>query len=160
MIEAQTLAMIDTLQADYIRSLNSKDMTGWLACFAPGNGQYECSTSESDEQELHLPLMLDDCYARLQDRVLFITEVWSGTYTDYATRHFVQRLNVRRGTDGLYQVTTNFLVAYTTTQRQTEILVAGRYEDEIAVDETAAAFVKKRAILDTITTPRYLVYPI
>jgi hypothetical protein len=34
------------------------------------------------------------------------------------------------------------------------------YEDEIDLSGAAARFTAKKAIMDTVTTPRYLVYPI
>jgi len=57
-------------------------------------------------------------------------------------------------------VLTNFMVAYTNRRGGSEILVTGVYDDEIAGDGNGARFVSKRAILDTVTTPRYLVYPV
>ena len=104
--------------------------------------------------------MLDDCRARLKDRVKFITEVWSGTYEDYSTRHFVQRFECAPAAAGRVAVLTNFMVSYTNRRGGSEILVTGVYEDEIDVANGAARFRAKRAVLDTVTTPRYLVYPI
>jgi anthranilate 1,2-dioxygenase small subunit len=160
MSEHRPVDLIDALQMAYVRALDKKDMKSWLACFSPESAYYECSTLESESQCLILPLMLDDCYARLKDRILFVDEVWSGTFTDYATRHFIQRTSVSDSTTNLFTVETNFMVAYTTDRRNSEILAAGRYEDEVAIAGSRALFVKKRAILDTITTPRYLVYPL
>lgn len=154
------LEEIDALQTAYIRALDRKDMPAWLACFSQDRGYYECTTAESEAQGLTLPIMLDDNYGRLKDRIVFINEVWAGTFTDYAMRHFIQRTAVSELCAGEFRVETNFMVAYTTDRRNTEILSAGRYEDEIACANGAAVFLKKRAILDTVTTPRYLVYPI
>lgn len=160
MTDRSIIEAIDALQVAYIRALDTKDMAGWLACFSPEASHYECITAESDEQGLTLPIMLDDSYARLKDRITYINEVWAGTFTDYATRHFIQRTTLQALSDGIYRAETNVMVAYTTDRRTSEILAAGRYEDEIAIAGGNALFRKKRAVLDTVTTPRYLVYPI
>lgn len=152
--------LVDALQVAYIRALDRKDLVAWLACFSPEQSHYECTTAESESQGLDLPIMLDDNFGRLKDRVVYVTEVWAGTFTDYAMRHFVQRTSLSPVGGDVYRAETNFLVAYTTDRRNTEILVAGHYEDDILIRNGRALFVKKRAILDTITTPRYLVYPI
>jgi hypothetical protein len=41
-----------------------------------------------------------------------------------------------------------------------DILVTGVYEDTVAITGADTNFISKRAILDTVTTPRYLVYPV
>lgn len=104
--------------------------------------------------------MLDDCRARLKDRVKFITEVWAGTFEDYATRHLVQRVDARRAGERLYAVESSFVATYTTARGRTELLTAGLYEDGIVLAAAGAKFQSKKAVLDTIVTPRYLVYPI
>nr|ART40124.1 K161 [uncultured bacterium] len=160
MHDPDILARIDALQTNYLRALDGRDMAGWLDCFADKDGSYICTTRENEEQGLPLALMMDDCYERLQDRVRFITEVWSGTYEDYQTRHFVQRLDCSHKGAGIYAVASNFMVSYTSPRGQSEILAAGIYRDEVSLAGNDAKFKSKRAILDTVATPRYLVYPV
>jgi len=52
------------------------------------------------------------------------------------------------------------MVAYTNRRGTSDILVTGTYEDIIGLGDDGPLFKAKRAILDTITTPRYLVYPV
>ena len=160
MTDPDVLARIDALQIKYQRALDGADMTGWLDCFGEKDASYICTTRENEEQNLPLALMMDDSYDRLKDRVRFITEVWSGTYEDYQTRHFVQRLDCADKGAGLYAVASNFMVAYTSARGRSEILAAGIYQDEISLAGNDAKFRSKKAILDTVATPRYLVYPV
>lgn len=160
MTNPDVLARIDALQIKYQRALDGADMTGWLDCFGEKDASYICTTRENEEQNLPLALMMDDSYDRLKDRVRFITEVWSGTYEDYQTRHFVQRLDCADKGAGLYAVASNFMVAYTSARGRSEILAAGIYQDEISLAGNGAKFKSKKAILDTVATPRYLVYPV
>jgi 3-phenylpropionate/cinnamic acid dioxygenase small subunit len=158
--DAASLALIDALQIAYVSALDRQDMHGWLSCFQAEAASYHCITREGRDQDLPLALMMDDTYGRLKDRVKFVTEVWSGTYEDYFTRHFIQRLTCVPIAPSRFAVVSNFMVVYTTTGGKSEILVSGSYEDEVVINDGAARFACKRAVLDTVTTPRYLVYPI
>jgi anthranilate 1,2-dioxygenase small subunit len=157
--DSAVLAQVDALQMKYLAALDRHDLEGWLACFAD-EASYTCITRENSDAGLPVALMLDDCHARLMDRVKFVNEVWSGTFEDYSTRHFVQRFECAAAEGGHFNVLTNFMVCYTNRQGGSEILVTGVYEDEVDLGTNGARFRAKRAILDTVTTPRYLVYPI
>ncbi len=159
MIDPTVLARVDALQIKYLAALDRHDLNGWLECFAD-DGSYTCITRENHDAGLPVALMLDDSRARLKDRVKFINEVWSGTFEDYATRHFVQRLDCTQRAGDRLDVLTNFMVSYTNRQGGSDILVTGVYGDEVDLSGKEARFKTKRAILDTVTTPRYLVYPV
>ena len=159
MIDPAVLARVDALQMKYLSALDRRDLESWLACFADEAG-YVCITRENNDAGLPVALMMDDTRARLKDRVKFVNEVWSGTFEDYATRHFVQRLDCKEAGKARYDVLTNFMVSYTNRRGGSDILVTGVYEDVVETAGTEANFISKRAILDTVTTPRYLVYPV
>jgi anthranilate 1,2-dioxygenase small subunit len=158
-VDPFVLASVDALQMSYLAALDRKNLEAWLECFDT-EASYICITRENDDAGLPVALMMDDCRARLKDRVKFVNEVWSGTFEDYTTRHFVQRFECTRCDDGTFKVLSNFLVSYTNRRGVSEILVTGVYEDIIALGSGKASFRSKRAILDTVTTPRYLVYPV
>ena len=153
------LARIDALQQRYVRALDTRDMTAWAGCFSE-NGSYICIPRENVEQDLPVAHMMDDNLARIHDRVTYIARVWAGTFEDYRTRHFVQRIDCAPCGAGVVAVESNFMVAYTTNRGRSEILVAGTYEDSIELGPGDARFRAKKAVLDTATTPRYLVYPV
>ena len=155
-----TIEQADELQIAYLHALDRRDMRAWMESFSVRDGSYACIARENEEQGLSLALMLDDCPARLHDRVKYITEVWVGTFEDYHTRHFVQRLSTSALDGDLLSVSSNFIVAYTTMRGRSEILVTGAYEDVIAIENGRACFKSQKAVLDTIVTPRYLVYPV
>ena len=90
-LTTEVLTALDNAQNSYIHSLDSKNMDGWLANFT-NDGSYICIAAENEANNLPIALMLDDCYARLQDRVTYVTKVWAGTFEDYQTRHFTQRI--------------------------------------------------------------------
>ena len=159
MIDAAILSQVDALQMNYLAALDRHDLNAWLDCFAD-EASYICITRENSDAGLPVALMLDDCRARLKDRVKFVNEVWSGTFEDYTTRHFVQRFACTQIEAGRFNVLSNFMVSYTNRRGGSDILVTGVYEDDVSLGGTGGRFKSKRAVLDTVTTPRYLVYPV
>ena len=160
MSKADELEAIDALQLRYIRSLDERDFAGWLDTFDAGSASYVCIAAENAERGLPLALMLDDCRERLEDRVTFIEKIWAGTFQDYQTRHFVQRVGCDGIEPGLMKVTSNFSVFFTDEQGQTAILATGVYHDRVALGGDSVSFRSKEAVMDTNVAPRYLVYPI
>ena len=149
---------IDELQQRYARALDSKDMQAWLACFSASGG-YVCTTAENEASGLPVAIMFDDSPERLKDRVKFIEKVWAGTFEDYSTRHFVQRVSHDEGGD-VVAVETNFMVSYSADGGLTQMLATGIYEDEVELTADGALFRRKKAVIDGSVTPRYLVYPL
>lgn len=157
-LSAEVLSQLDQAQIGYIAALDNRNMQGWLDSF-DNPGSYICIAAENVEHDLPLALMMDDCYERLQDRVTYVTQVWAGTFEDYQTRHFVQRISAEQTADDLCKVVSNFTVIYTAGQGASDILVAGRYEDEIVLG-AEPKFRSKKAVMDTNVAPRYIVYPV
>jgi 3-phenylpropionate/cinnamic acid dioxygenase small subunit len=157
-LDAKILHLIDDLQLRYALALDRRNMQAWLDCFTD-DGSYVCIARENDDENLPLALMMDDCRDRLVDRVNYVEQVWAGTFEDYTTRHFVQRME-SVADNGIYRVSSNVMVSYTSAKGFSELLVAGAYEDEIAITGDTAKFKSKRAVIDTLVTPRYIVYPI
>lgn len=161
-VHPEVLRQIDELQQRYIQALDGKDMQRWLATFSEApESAYLCTTAESVQMNWPVALIMDDCRARLEDRVTFVTRVWTGTYRDYQTRHFVQRMRCAPGAAGYYDVESNFMVAYSSPDRAAaEILATGVYRDRIQADSGGARFVSKTAVTDTNVLPQYIVYPL
>lgn len=160
------LDLIDELQARYIAALDNKRFDDWVASFTEApEASYICTTAENVEHNLPLAWIMDDCHARLEDRVTFITKIWAGTYTDYRTRHFVQRTACRQidgaGTDGVYEVETNFMILYTPADTgRAEVFADGVYRDRVRISGDDAVFLEKTAITDTPVVQRYVVFPL
>ena len=154
MPKREMLEQIEELQNRYICALDSKNMEAWSKTFDESGASYICIAQENVLNDLPLALMMDDCIERIQDRVTFVNDVWAGTFEDYQTRHFTQRTECKDLGDNRYKVLTNFTVIYTPEQGQTEVMVAGVYEDEVLINGTAK-FVAKKAIMDTNVAPRY-----
>jgi anthranilate 1,2-dioxygenase small subunit len=112
------------------------------------------------EQNLPLALMMDDNRARIEDRANYVTKVWAGTFEPYSTRHFVQSLGFEEISPSAYAVTSNLLVIYTAETGKSGVLAAGTYQDVVSLLSDRPAFISKKVVLDTVVTPRYVVYPL
>jgi anthranilate 1,2-dioxygenase small subunit len=154
------LAKVDELQSRYVVALDGKDMPGWLATFSERkDAAYFCKSAENEAMDWPIALMFDDCRPRLEDRVMFVTQIWKGTFQDYRTRHFTQRLSCEKESDSTFRVRSNFSIEYTFDPYATAILAAGVYEDVVVLEGGTARFLSRRAIYDTTVLPQYIVYP-
>ena len=162
-VTSELEAQLDRLLLADANALDSKDMLAWLANYAEEHeASYYCRAAENTENSLELGFMFDDCRARLEDRVTYVNEIWAGTFQDYRTRHFVQRVSLRHVDASTAEVVSNFSVFMTPMDTGiTAILAAGQYRDTMRLyADGGAKILSRRAELDTSVLPRYLVYPV
>ena len=155
-------ALVHRLGERYVEALDGRRMEAWLDCFA-ADGAYYVIGADNDADGLPLCLMMDDCRARLEDRVTFVNDVWPGSFEDYRTRHFVQPVLLEPedgGEPGLYRALSNFTVFATDARGRTGLFVAGEYRDRIRIEDRSCRYVERRAVMDTFTTPGVVVYPL
>ncbi|WP_290897387.1 aromatic-ring-hydroxylating dioxygenase subunit beta [Hoeflea sp.] len=156
-------AVLDRLLLADADALDSKDMQRWLSNYAEEEeASYYCRSAENTENGLELGFMFDDRRARLEDRVTYVNEIWAGTFQDYRTRHFVQRISHERIDARTVAVHSNFAVFMTPQDTGiTKILATGRYDDTVRLSAGGGArILSRRAELDNSVLPRYLVYPV
>ena len=158
-IELNVLAQVDALQNRYIVALDGKDIAGWADCFSQReDASYICRSAENEVNNWPIALMLDDCRGRIEDRIMFITKIWAGTFQDYRTRHFVQRVSCDREGEA-WRVRSHFSIEYTLDPNRSQTLATGVYDDVVEIAGGEARFVSKKAIYDTTILPQYIVYP-
>lgn len=155
-------AAIQALHIRYISALDRRHMKDWYATFAAReDSSYTCTSAENEAAGLPVALMLDDCRARLADRVTFIEKIWAGTFQDYRTRHFLQPIGWTAEAGGALRALCNFSVMATPDDGgDSRLLVCGLYEDHIVEQGGELVFLHKKAVTDTVVLPRYIVYPI
>ena len=137
-------------------------MPSWIDTFDDDPAvSYICIARSDIENDLQVAMMLDDCRDRIIDRGTFITEVWAGTFQDYRTRHFVQRVHASRRQDGNIEMSSNFSVIFTPDDTGLpQQLAVGTYEDIIRMDSNGCNFLSRNAVTDNPVLPRYLVFPL
>lgn len=157
-IDAGSASAIDALLGEYAFVLDWQDWGNWPELFVE-DCYYAVFNRQNAQDDLPLGYMIDDCRARLVDRVKFITEVWAGTIEPYRTRHIVQRVSAKCLDDGLYEVLSNIVVTYTEHDEPSKILVTGHYRDLVRIEGDRAVFTSKTVYIDG-TPARYLAYPL
>ncbi len=152
--------LIEDLNSDYISALNDFNMDNWLRCFSE-QGQYILNSEENVRRGLPVAFMLDDCHARLKDRVKQVMEIQYDSSEHYQMRHFTQLISVSEQADGSFQASHNLSVYYTPKDtHQTATLCVGSYKDTIVIENEEAKYLKKLAVVDTNVLPRYVIYPV
>jgi 3-phenylpropionate/cinnamic acid dioxygenase small subunit len=159
-ISQEATALLDELQGRYISALDEKQLDAWVKTFSQvENASYICISAENVDRGHKIALMMDNTLARIKDRVIFATKVWPGTFHDYRTRHFSQRLRCEAAGENLYRVLSNFYILYTVDPDPTKALAAGVYKDLVEIKEGRASFKERLAIYDTTVLPQYVIYP-
>lgn len=159
-VSLENKELIEDLNSEYISALNDFNMDNWLACFSQ-QGEYILTSEENIRRGLPIAFMLDDCYARLKDRVKQIMEIQHDSTEHYQMRHFTQLISAKELASGKIQTNFNFSVYYTPRDtHQTETLCVGKYEDTVVIENGEARFQKRVAIVDTNVLPRYVAYPV
>ncbi|AKQ42953.1 aromatic-ring-hydroxylating dioxygenase, beta subunit [Aurantiacibacter atlanticus] len=163
MTDIELERILDNLLLADAEALDSKKMESWLSNYAEDEtASYYCRSAENTEQGFELGFMFDDRRARLEDRVTYVNEIWAGTFQDYRTRHFVQRIRYEKIDEDNVDVSSNFSVFMTPEDTGvTKVLAAGEYIDTVRLDGNGGAkLLSRRAELDTSVLPRYLIYPL
>lgn len=156
--EGTVLTRIESLQRRYARALDGRDMQGWLATFST-RGSYELTSQENRRLGLPVGMMLDDCHARLRDRVKNVDQVWNHAVEHYQPRHLIALLSCEQADEG-YRAITNFSVFHTNSEGKSNLLVVGQYHDHVVEEDGELRFLSKAAVMDTAVPPRYIIYPI
>lgn len=159
-IAQDVLTKLDDLQNRYIAALDGKDIEGWAATFSERDeATYICRSAENEAMGWPIALMMDDCRARILDRITFITKIWKGTFQDYRTRHFTQRVSCEQESETSFRVRSNFSIEYTLDPEASKTLATGVYEDVVVLEGSEARLLSRRAVYDTTVLPQYIVYP-
>lgn len=165
---------VRALQRQYARAVDGKRLDEWVSLFAP-DCSYIVTTRENEERGLPLALVYDDSNDRVQDRVVYIQEVWKGHFNDYRQRHLLSDVEVSWVGDEA-RVSVGFAVYISEpTKIGSQLLASGEYADVVVfeggVSEGGVSeggvfegrvpkFREKRVILDANVLPRYFVYPL
>ena len=150
-------AAVEDLLYDYASALDDGAFERWPDFFTD-DACYEIVSRENVERGLPLALLRCEGKGMLLDRRIAIEEVLHHDPRSY--RHLIS--NVRPAWRGEREIEarSSFVVLQTLVERETEILVAGRYLDTSVVEDGRLRFREKRCIYDTTMIPNTVVYPL
>ncbi len=146
------------LQDRYIHTLDSDALEDWPTLFVD-DCLYEVIPKENEDAGLPAPVMRYDNIRMLHDRVISLRH--ANIYQKPVYRHFLSGMRWLAGADGLYRMTTNYLVINTNQTGQSLVYQTGTYHDTVVVEEDGVPrFKSKRVIYDTSRVQTLLAVPI
>ncbi len=148
---------IQTLYNDYVLALDQDNLDNWLSCFSE-SCVYRIVSRENFELDLPIAVWHSDSKAMLRDRVLALRD--STLYRPRYFRHLISGIKINQSSGDVIHSETNVLIAETVIDYKTQILLSGRYVDEIVLEEGHFKFKKRVCIYDSTLLPTSLVYPI
>lgn len=146
------------LQDRYIHILDSDRLEDWPTMFVD-DCLYEIIPKENEDAGLPAPVMRCDNIRMLHDRVVSLRN--ANIYQKPVYRHFLSAMRWSAGDDGLYRMTTNYMVINTNQIGQSLVYQTGTYHDIVATGaDGAMRFKSKRVIYDTSRVQTLLAVPI
>ena len=94
----------------------------------------------------------------LRDRVLALRD--STLYRPRYLRHLISGMKINQIKDDIIYAQANVLIAETVIDFKTQILLSGRYMDEIILEDGKYKYRKRVCIYDSTLLPTSLVYPV
>ena len=148
---------IQTLNNEYALALDQDDLNLWLSFFSE-SCLYRIISRENHELNMPIAVWHSDSKAMLRDRVLALRD--STLYRPRYLRHLISGVTINQIKDDVIYSQANVLIAETVVDFKTQILLSGRYLDEIVVKEGQYKFRNRICIYDSILLPTSLVYPV
>ena len=148
---------IQTLNNAYALSLDQDDLNAWLSFFSE-TCLYRIISRENHELNMPIAVWHSDSKAMLRDRVLALKD--STLYRPRYLRHLISGVTINQIKDDVIYSQANVLIAETVVDYKTQILLSGRYLDEIVLEDVQYRFRNRVCIYDSILLPTSLVYPV
>ncbi|MFN0186871.1 MAG: aromatic-ring-hydroxylating dioxygenase subunit beta [Aquabacterium sp.] len=149
---------VAALYADYADALDEGRWADWPGFFT-ADGVYRLQARENHERGLPLATLALEGQGMLLDRVGAV----SGTlfHHPYWQRHVVGAPRVRaRHDDGRITAQASVLVVRTPRDGMPEVLVVGRYLDQLVSTPEGWRFARRELIFDNDLLPNSVIYPL
>jgi 3-phenylpropionate/cinnamic acid dioxygenase small subunit len=150
-------AELDMLYADYAETLNDDGFDDWPAFFTE-RAFYQIISREN--YELNLPVALWRCESKgmILDRVVAIRQ--TAYYGPRSIRRMVSGVRALGWEGGVLKASASYLAVETLPDELTRVFNAGKYVDELVVEDGKLRFAKKICVYDTLLIPNSLIYPL
>jgi anthranilate 1,2-dioxygenase small subunit len=138
-------------------ALDQDDLSQWLTFFA-NPCLYRIVSRENHELQLPIAVWHSESIGMLRDRVLALRD--STLYRPRYFRHMVSGMKIDRIDGEVIHAQANVLVIETVVDFKTQILLSGRYLDQIVYEDGVYKFKERICVYDSILLPTTLVYPV
>ncbi len=119
---------------------------------------YQIIPRQAYEQGHKIGIWICDNRGMLEDRVSALREV--NVFEPHVYRHVIGPTEILDVQDGVYTTQTSYIVVRTMHDGDMQVFSAGRYVDEVVIEDTGARFRKRVVVTDSWRYDTLLVIPI
>ena len=156
-VSAELRFEIEDLYTDYANTLDRADYKEWCN-FCVDDAIYRIVPRENYVRGLPIAVMHCESKGMIQDRAYAVEEL--NMTQPRVLRHFVSCLAIESADGDRIKAGANFLVVQTLFEEMTEIVMAGRYVDEIVRQDGRLLFQRRDCVYDSALIPTSLVAPV
>ena len=150
-------AELEALYADYAEALNDDDFEAWPKFFT-AQAFYQIISRENYERKLPIGLWRCEGRAGVEDRVVAIRR--TAYYGPRSIRRMVSGVRALGWEGGILKASASYLAVETLPDELTRVFNAGKYVDELVVENARLLFAKRICVYDTLLIPNSLIYPL
>lgn len=148
---------IARLQMQYVNAIDNGEFERWPLFFTERCVYRIIPRVEYDEGRL-IGVWFCDNRGMLHDRVSALREV--NVYEPHVYRHVIGPTEVLEYADGAYRTQTSYIVIRTMCDGEMSVFSAGRYVDEVVVEDDEALLRKRTVITDSARFDTLVVIPL
>jgi 3-phenylpropionate/cinnamic acid dioxygenase small subunit len=148
---------IEDLYTAYANTLDEANYKGWCEFFVD-DALYRIVPRENYARDLPIAIMHCESKGMIQDRAYAVEEL--NMVQPRQLRHFVSCLTIESAEGDRIKSGANFLVVQTLFEEMTQIVMAGRYVDEIVRQNGKLLFQSRQCVYDSALIPTSVVAPV
>ena len=150
-------AAIARLMTQYVHAIDNDELERWPQFFT-AQSVYQIVPRSAFEQGHPVGVWYCDNRGMLEDRVRSLRDI--NVYEPHVYRHVIGPTEILEIVDGIYRAQTSFIVVRTMQDGEMSVFSAGRYLDEIVVNDETALLRKRIVVTDSARYDTLVVIPL
>jgi 3-phenylpropionate/cinnamic acid dioxygenase small subunit len=156
-VSAELRFEIGDLYTAYARTLDEGDYPTWPGYFVE-DAVYRIVPRENYVRGLPIAIMHCESKGMIEDRAYAVQQL--NMVQPRVLRHIISGIAIDSAEGDRYTASADFLIVQTLFERMTEIVLAGRYIDEIVRQDGRLLFQKRLCVYDSLLVPTSLIAPV
>ncbi len=156
-VGAEVSAAIARLMTQYVHAIDDDQLERWTQFFTV-DALYKILPRTAFDRGHPIGIWSCDNRDMLEDRVSAIREV--NVFEPHVYRHVIGPTEILRCADGAYHAQTSYILVRTMQDGEMCVFSAGRYVDEIVIENKTALFRKRIVVTDSARFDTLVVIPI
>ena len=148
---------ITRLMIQYVHAIDNDELERWPQFFT-AKGMYQILPRAAYEQGHTVGVWFCDNRDMLEDRVSSVREV--NIFEPHVYRHVIGPTEILEFANGVYKAQTSYIVVRTMHDGEMSVFSAGRYLDEVVIEQDTALLQKRMVITDSARFDTLVVIPL